>query len=105
KSQLSGPFGRKLAPVSLGGLTIILLIHPVTRAWSLPNESFPGMHDPRYAYGNLPIVASLWDDFMKRFHYSSERTRYFSSWIGRPLWIPGAVFLHHRSTNHGRTQA
>jgi hypothetical protein len=77
KSQLSGPFGRKLAPVSLGALTIILLSHPVTRAWGRPNESFPGGNDPSYAYGNLPIVASLWDDFMKRFHYSSERTRYF----------------------------
>jgi hypothetical protein len=77
KSQLSGASGRKLSSVLLWGLTIILLAHPITYAWSLPKQQFPGVHDEKYGYRNLPIVTPFSHDFMKRFHYSPKRQRYF----------------------------
>jgi hypothetical protein len=77
KSQLSAPLGRKLASVLLWALTIILLTHPITYAWSVPNEEFPGIHDAKYGYRDLPIITTFSHDFMKRFHYSPERKRYF----------------------------
>jgi hypothetical protein len=58
-------------------LTIILLTHPITYAWSFPNEAFPGIDDAKYGYRDLPIVTTFSHDFMKRFHYSRERKRYF----------------------------
>jgi hypothetical protein len=56
---------------------VVLVIHPIIRAWSLPIEQFPGANDGKYGYGNLPIVTPHSHDFMKRFHYSPERQRYF----------------------------
>ena len=77
KLQLSGTLGRKLASVVLWVLAIIFLIHPITYARSLLNESFPGMNDVNFGYGSLPIVTTHSHDFVKRFHYSTERERYF----------------------------
>jgi hypothetical protein len=77
KSLLPAALGRKLTSVALWTITIILLIHPITYARSLLNESFPGMNDAAYGYQNLPIVTSHSHDFVKRFHYSPERKRYF----------------------------
>jgi hypothetical protein len=77
KSQLPEALGRKLASVALCALPIILLIHPLTYARSLLNESFPGVHDTEYGYRDLPIVTTHSHDFIKRFHYSPERRRYF----------------------------
>jgi hypothetical protein len=77
RSRLPAALGRKLAPVVLCVICIILLIHPITYARSLLNESFPGINDSKYGYGDLPIVTSHSHDFVKRFHYSPERKRYF----------------------------
>jgi hypothetical protein len=77
KSQLPESLRRKVTPVVLWGITMLLLIHPITYARSLLNESFPGMHDAMYGYRDLPIVTSHSHDFVKRFHYSPERSRYF----------------------------
>jgi len=68
---------RKLTPVVLCVICIILLIHPITYARSLLDESFPGMNDATYGYRNLPIVTTHSHDFVKRLHYSPERDRYF----------------------------
>jgi hypothetical protein len=77
KLQLPETLGRKLTSVALSALAIIFLIHPITYARSLLDESFPGMHDAMYGYRDLPIVTSHSHDFVKRFHYSTERERYF----------------------------
>jgi hypothetical protein len=58
-------------------LTAILLVHPITSAWTMPKNEFPGVSDGKYGYSDLPIVTSFSHDFMKRFHYSPERQRYF----------------------------
>jgi hypothetical protein len=58
-------------------LTAILLVHPITSAWTMPKKEFPGVSDGKYGYSDLPIVTSSSLDFMKRFHYSPERQRYF----------------------------
>jgi hypothetical protein len=77
KLRFSGALGLKLASVLLWGLTIILLIYPITYAWTFRSEPFPGIRDANYGYRNLPIVTTFSHDFMKRFHYSPERKRYF----------------------------
>jgi len=77
KSQLAEALGRKLASVALCAIAVILLVHPFTYARNLLNESFPGIHDAAYGYEDLPIVTSHSHDFIKRFHYSPERGRYF----------------------------
>jgi uncharacterized membrane protein YsdA (DUF1294 family) len=58
-------------------LTAILLMHPITFAWTMPKNKFPGVSDGKYGYSDLPIVTSSSHDFMQRFHYSPERQRYF----------------------------
>jgi hypothetical protein len=63
--------------VLLLALMAILLMHPITYAWNVPKEHFPGVNDGKYGYSNLPIVTPFSHDFMKRFHYSPERQRYF----------------------------
>jgi hypothetical protein len=77
RSLLTKPLGFKLTSVALGALAIILLIHPITYARSLLNESFPGINDSKFEYRHLPIVTTHSHDFVKRFHYSPERNRYF----------------------------
>jgi hypothetical protein len=77
KLQLPAGLGRKLTSVALWAVAIILLTHPLTYARGLLDESFPGMSDAKYGYRNLPIVTSHSHDFVKRFHYSPERARYF----------------------------
>jgi hypothetical protein len=77
KSGWPGVSERRLSAVPLLALSVILLIHPIAYAWSRKKELFPGGNDGKYGYGNLPIVAPFSHDFMKRFHYSPERERYF----------------------------
>jgi hypothetical protein len=77
KSQLPESLRRKVTPVVLWGITMLLLIHPIAYARSLLNESFPGTHDGTYGYRDLPIVTTHSHDFVKRFHYSPEWSRYF----------------------------
>jgi len=79
RGKLLLPHGlrRKISLVVLWALAIIFLIHPITYARSLLNESFPGMNDVSFGYGSLPIVTTHSHDFVKRFHYSPERDRYF----------------------------
>jgi hypothetical protein len=77
KSQLPEVWRRKLSAVVLWAFALILLVQPLTYAWSFLDESFPGMEDAKYGYRDLPIVTSRGYDFMKRFHYSPERSRYF----------------------------
>jgi hypothetical protein len=73
----AGVSERRLSTVPLLALTVILLINPIAYAWSRKKEPFPGANDGKYGYSNLPIVAPFSHDFMKRFHYSPERERYF----------------------------
>jgi hypothetical protein len=68
---------RMLSALPLLALMVVLLMHPIIWAWSLPKEQFPGVNDGKYGYGKLPIVTPFSHDFMKRFHYSPERKRYF----------------------------
>src|SRR6266478_1995995 len=77
KLQLPETLGRKLASVALSALAIIFLFRPITYARSLLNESFPAINDSNYGYRDLPIVTTHSHDFVKRFHYSPERERYF----------------------------
>jgi hypothetical protein len=77
KSQLPEVWRRKRSAVVLWAFALILLVQPLTYAWSFPGESFPGMEDAKYGYRDLPIVTSQCYDFMRRFHYSPERSRYF----------------------------
>jgi hypothetical protein len=77
KSGWAGVSERRLSTVPLLALSVILLIHPIAYAWSRKKEPFPGANDGKYGYGNLPIVAPFSHDFMKRFHYSPQRERYF----------------------------
>ena len=77
KSLVSEASRRTISSMVLWALALILLVHPITYARSLLDESFPGIDDAKYGYGDLPIVASHSHDFVKRFHYSPERGRYF----------------------------
>ena len=77
KSQLPEALGRKLTSAVLGVVATLLVIRPIAYARSLLNESFPGINDGAYGYQDLPIVTSQSHDFVKRFHYSPERSRYF----------------------------
>ena len=77
KSQLPETWRRKLSPVVLWAFALILLVQPLTYAMSLRDEPFPGINDAKYGYRDLPIVTSHCGDFIKRFHYSPERSRYF----------------------------
>jgi len=76
KSQLPEAWCRKLSPVFLWAFALILLVQPLAYAQSL-DESFPGMNDAKYGYRDLPIVTAHCHDFIQRFHYSPERSRYF----------------------------
>jgi hypothetical protein len=77
RSQLSDALGRKLVPVMLSVVALALLVYPVTYARSLFEETFPGVNDAKYGYRDLPIVTANSHDFIKRFHYSPEWTRYY----------------------------
>src|SRR5262245_56017722 len=77
KSQLPEVWRRKRSAVVLWAFALILIVQPLTYAWSFLGESFPGMEDAKYGYRDLPIVTSQCYDFMRRFHYSPERSRYF----------------------------
>jgi hypothetical protein len=67
----------KQSSILLLMLIVVLLIHPVIYAKSLSEEQLPGLNDDKYGYRDLPIVAQFSHDFIKRFHYSPERNRYF----------------------------
>ena len=87
KIAIARGVGRELSPMAavtvgvaigvLWAFALILLVQPLTDAMSLRDESFPGMNDAKYGYRDLPIVTAHCHDFIKRFHYSPERSRYF----------------------------
>ena len=77
KSQLPRALPPKLLLLLVWALASILLIRPITYARDLLDESFPGINDAKYGYPDLPIVISHSHDFVKRFHYSHDRNRYF----------------------------
>lgn len=64
-------------------LVFIFLIYPIQYAMQaekhLPKSFLekPGVKDDSYGYTTLPIAVELGHDFLPRFHYSSERNRYF----------------------------
>ena len=55
----------------------ILLIQPISYAKIFSKEQLPGLNDNKYGYKDLPIVAQFSHDFIRRFHYSPEKNRYF----------------------------
>jgi len=55
----------------------ILLMHPIYYAEKLNQEQFPGSNDEKYGYTDLPIAVEYSHPFLKRFHYSQKRNRYF----------------------------
>jgi hypothetical protein len=55
----------------------ILIMHPIYYAEKLNQEQFPGSNDEKYGYTDLPIVVEYSHPFLKRFHYSQKRNRYF----------------------------
>jgi Dolichyl-phosphate-mannose-protein mannosyltransferase len=72
--------GRRPPPLLLLPLMVLMLVLIMYPAWyarGFPKEQFPGISDGKYGYQNLPVVLPLSHDFMKRFHYSPERQRYF----------------------------
>ena len=78
--RLVGRSGRRPPPLLLFPLMVLMLVlimYPVWYTRSFPKEQFPGINDGKYGYQNLPVVVPLSHDFMKRFHYSPERQRYF----------------------------
>ena len=58
-------------------LIAILLLQPIIYAKKLQKWQIPGTNDNKYGYESLPIVLQLSHDFLVRFHYSTERFRYF----------------------------
>jgi len=77
KLGISSLFRGKRRTVFLLGLIAILLVQPITYAISKQTQQFPGLNDNKYGYRELPIVVPFSHDFLERFHYSSERNRYF----------------------------
>jgi hypothetical protein len=57
--------------------TLVLLIYPIWYAKKFPQQQFPGLADNIYGHKELPIAVERSHDFLKRFHYSPERAKYF----------------------------
>jgi len=62
-----------IALLILGGL----LARPIDYAISRPQAERPGSRDTAYGYRDLPIAMQFSHDFLERFQYSPERSRYF----------------------------
>lgn len=68
---------RMQGPTLLSALAAILLINPIRYAHSFSKEQLPGLNDEKYGYRQLPIVIEFSHDFVKRYHYSPQKNRYY----------------------------
>ncbi|GET35664.1 glycosyltransferase family 39 protein [Microseira wollei] len=67
----------KKTSILLLTLATILLVNPILYGKNLSKEELPGSNDDKYGYKELPIVTQISHDFIKRIHYSPNRSRYF----------------------------
>jgi hypothetical protein len=58
-------------------LVLAVLINPVRFAYSIPKETLPGGMDSSFGYENLPIVEQASHQFMRKTHYSPQKSRYY----------------------------
>jgi hypothetical protein len=63
--------------IFLIGLSAALLVQPIHYARTIQAELAIGLNDNKYGYQELPIAMQFSHDFLKRFHYSPEKDRYF----------------------------
>jgi hypothetical protein len=54
-----------------------LLLGPITYAAKYPQESLPGSQDGTNGYEDLPVAMEFSHQFLRRFHYSPDRLKYF----------------------------
>jgi hypothetical protein len=64
-------------PVLIAALSAFLLVSPIVFARALPKQPLPGSNDSAYGYTDVPVVTQFSHDFVRRLHYSPERSRYF----------------------------
>jgi hypothetical protein len=90
-ARMLGPGVSADHPRSLGGrlrvllntsvlpvlLVCFLLTQPLVWARQYNQEPIPGLTDDKFGYTELPIVVQRSHDFLKRLHYSANRSRYF----------------------------
>lgn len=76
-SNLSLIQRKSIKSTFLIGLTAVLLVQPIRYARSVQVEPIVGLNDNKYGYKELPIAMQFSHDFVKRFHYSPEKDRYF----------------------------
>ncbi|MFO1463177.1 MAG: glycosyltransferase family 39 protein [bacterium] len=70
-------FGQKFLSFGLPLLFVALMSSQVIRAVDQVKEPRPGSGDQMYGYADLAIVVSFSHDFLKRYHYATDRGRYF----------------------------